>query len=153
MTKHLLAALVFSTATLGSALAAATELTVFKSPSCGCCSDWVEHLSANGIHSRVEPTDDIASLKKTLGIPTDLRSCHTGISENGFIFEGHVPARYIKQFLEHPPANAAGLSVPAMPAGSPGMEMGDHFMPYKVLLLKQDGSRETFASVNSPADQ
>ncbi len=75
------------------------------------------------------------------------------MSAEGYLFEGHVPARYMKQFLASPPADALGLAVPAMPVGSPGMEMGDRFSPYAVLLLKADGSAELFAQVDSPAQQ
>ncbi|WP_430460679.1 DUF411 domain-containing protein [Thalassolituus sp. LLYu03] len=138
---------------LAASLTQATEMTVFKSPTCGCCTDWVKHLEKNGIHANEEVTDDMASLKQMLGIPANVRSCHTGVSENGFVFEGHVPARYVEQFLKELPAGAVGLTVPAMPMGSPGMEMGDHFMPYQVLLLKQDGSTALYADVKTPADQ
>ena len=153
MTKRILPTLLFSAAALCASVAMATELTVFKSPSCGCCSDWMEHLKANGIASRAEENEDMPGLKQMLGIAPQWRSCHTGISENGFVFEGHVPARYIEQFLKEMPAGAIGLGVPAMPMGSPGMEMGDHFMPYQVLLLKQDGSSSVYAEVKTPADQ
>jgi len=155
--KTILSALFASSVALASGLTAlyahATELTVFKSPSCGCCSEWAERLADQGIQSRMEDYEDLAGLKKTLGIGTDVRSCHTAVSDDGFVFEGHVPARYIEQYLAAPPADSIGLSVPAMPVGSPGMEMGKRFMPYQVLLLNKDGSHSVFAEVNSPADQ
>jgi hypothetical protein len=69
------------------------------------------------------------------------------------VFEGHIPARYIQQFLDNPPADAIGLSVPGMPVGSPGMEVGDKFIPYQVLLLKHDGSTEVFARVEQQTHQ
>jgi hypothetical protein len=75
------------------------------------------------------------------------------VSSQGYAFEGHIPARYIHQFLANPPADGIGLTVPAMPVGSPGMEVGDKFMPYRVLLMKKDGSTEVFASVESAAQQ
>ncbi|MAS24246.1 MAG: metal-binding protein [Oceanospirillaceae bacterium] len=133
--------------------AAATELTVFKSPTCGCCGDWIDHMKANGFDSHVEHPQNLAAVKQQLGIGPQLRSCHTSVSQAGFVFEGHVPAKYVRQFLAAPPQGAIGLSVPAMPVGSPGMEMGDKFMPYQVLLLKQDGNTEVYASIDSPQDQ
>ena len=129
-------------------LVAASELTVYKSPTCGCCGDWIDHMKGEGFDSHVKHPRDLSGVKASYHIRPQYRSCHTAVSENGFIFEGHVPARYVQQFLAAPPTGAIGLSVPAMPVGSPGMEMGDKFMPYKVLLLKQDGSAEIYASIN-----
>ncbi len=86
-------------------------------------------------------------------MPVRYGSCHTAVTENGYVFEGHVPARYIAQFLNDPPAGAVGLSVPAMPVGSPGMEYKDEFMPYQVLLVNKDGSVEVYASVESYQQQ
>ena len=96
----------------------------------------------------------IAADRRALSITTDnLRSCHTAVSSQGYAFEGHIPARDSHQFLANPPADGIGLTVPAMPVGSPGMEVGDKFMPYRVLLMKKDGSTEVFASVESAAQQ
>ena len=128
-------------------------LTVYKSPTCGCCGKWVEHLEANEFSINSVNRDDMASIKQQAGIGSQYQSCHTGFSSQGYIFEGHVPARYIEAFLSQPPENAVGLAVPAMPVGSPGMEMGDRFQPYQVMLLIKDGSAQVFAQVNSPADQ
>jgi hypothetical protein len=80
-------------------------------------------------------------------------SCHTAISTDGFVFEGHIPAKYIQTFLANRPQNVIGLAVPAMPAGSPGMEMGDRFSPYKVLLLNKDGTYSTFSNVENQKEQ
>ena len=129
--------------------AAATHLDVHKSPTCGCCTLWMDHLAENGFTTTGHHPDALDELKRELGVPVRYGSCHTGVSKEGFVFEGHVPARYITQFLANPPADAIGLTVPAMPVGSPGMEYQDHFMPYDVLLLKKDGSVEVYASVGS----
>lgn len=145
--------LLFSALLASAPFAAATELTVYKSPSCGCCGDWIEHMQAQGFHTHAEHPQDLAAVKAGLHIGPQYRSCHSAVSEAGFVFEGHVPARYVQQFLAAPPAGAIGLSVPAMPVGSPGMEMGDKFMPYQVLLLTQDGKAEVYASVTGPQDQ
>jgi hypothetical protein len=75
------------------------------------------------------------------------------VSSYGYVFEGHIPARYIKQFLEQLPAGAVGLAVPGMPMGSPGMEQGEDFTPYEVLLLMADGTHQVFASVRDPREQ
>lgn len=132
---------------------AAVHLDVYKSPTCGCCTKWMDHLAEQGFTSTGHNTDQLGALKTELGVPTRYGSCHTGVSEHGFIFEGHVPARYISQFLDNPPAGALGLTVPAMPVGSPGMEYKDQFMPYDVLLLKKDGSVEVYAAVKSYEQQ
>lgn len=131
----------------------ADHLDVYKSPTCGCCTKWMDHLAKNGITSTGHHPDQIGEFKRNLGIPVRYGSCHTGVSKDGYLFEGHIPARYIHQFLANPPAGALGLTVPAMPVGSPGMEYKDQFMAYDVLLLRKDGSVEVYASVASYAQQ
>ncbi|MGB2130858.1 MAG: DUF411 domain-containing protein, partial [Marinobacterium sp.] len=81
------------------------------------------------------------------------QSCHTAVSESGYVFEGHVPARLVKQFLANPPEGALGLTAPGMPMGSPGMEMGSRFDPYQVLLMKQDGGYEVYANIERQSEQ
>ena len=81
------------------------------------------------------------------------QSCHTAVSQSGYVFEGHVPAKFIQQFLQNPPKNALGLAVPAMPLGAPGMEMGDRFLPYRIMLLNQNGSATLYATVNNAKEQ
>lgn len=129
--------------------AAAIHLDVYKSPTCGCCVKWMDHLEKSGFST----TGHHGNPDQDFGVPARYGSCHTGISEQGFVFEGHVPARYVRQFLENPPEGALGLTVPAMPVGSPGMEYQNEFMPYQVLLLKRDGSVEVFAAVESYGQQ
>lgn len=128
-------------------------LEVYKNPSCGCCEKWVAHMNTVGFQTNIHNRADLSGLKQQKGIQPRYRSCHTAISKNGYVFEGHVPAKFIKQFLADKPENALGLSVPGMGPGTPGMEMGDKFMPYKILLLKKDGSSEIFASINSYKEQ
>ena len=82
-------------------------------------------------------------------IKPEYRSCHTSVSTNGFIFEGHIPAKYITKFLSEDHPNAIGLSVPGMPLGSPGMEFDDRFTPYNILILYKDGSSEVYAEILS----
>jgi len=128
-------------------------LQVYKNPSCGCCEKWVAHINTAGFQTKVHNRADLSGLKQKKGIAPRYRSCHTAISQNGYVFEGHVPAKFIKKFLLDQPENALGLSVPAMPAGTPGMEMGNRFMPYQVLLLKKDGTSEVYAFVKSSKEQ
>ena len=132
---------------------AAIHLDVYKSPYCGCCTLWMDHMAENGFTSTGHHPEELGTLKQELGVPARYGSCHTGVSKEGFVFEGHVPARFVRAFLNDPPADAIGLTVPAMPVGSPGMEYKDQFNPYDVLLLKKDGSVEVYASVASYEEQ
>jgi hypothetical protein len=116
-------------------------ITVHKDPSCGCCSGWVEHLQNAGFVAKVLETRDIDAVKARLGVPDDLAACHTA-ELSGYIVEGHVPAAALKRLLAEKP-KAAGLAVPGMPVGSPGMEGGSP-EPYDVVLFGPDG-RRTYA--------
>lgn len=130
-----------------------SAMTVYKTPSCGCCQKWIDHIEKNGLSSTTISLDDLAPIKSRLGIQGRYRSCHTGVvlGEAGeYVFEGHVPSKYVKQFLQNPPKDALGLSVPGMPIGSPGMEVGDRKDYFQVLLLKIDGSYSIYAHVNKP---
>lgn len=129
------------------------NLVVFKSPSCGCCSLWVEHLQDHSFLTQINDTDDLAAIKKKQGIAPEYQSCHTAVSQDGYVFEGHIPAHFIQKFLDSPPENAIGLAVPGMPLGSPGMVMGDAFSPYDIYVLKKDGSRSIFAHVATAEEQ
>ena len=79
--------------------------------------------------------------------------CHTIISQDGYVFEGHVPVKYMDKFLQNPPKDAIGLATPGMPMGSPGMEMGDQFSPYTIMLIKKDGSTAPYASIKQANEQ
>jgi len=116
---------------------------VYKNPTCGCCSQWVDHLKANGFKVRAHDTNNVAAHKTRLGVPSGLGSCHTA-QVGGYLVEGHVPAKEIKRLLKQKP-RARGLAVPAMPMGSPGMEAGGRKDAYKVFLVKRDGSTQTYA--------
>ena len=131
----------------------AHTLQVFKSPSCGCCNDWIAHAEQKGFLVESSHPTSLAALKIELGIQLRYQSCHTTVAENGFVFEGHIPIKLVTQFLDNPPDEAIGLAVPGMPVGSPGMEVGDKFMPYQVLLLKRDGSHEIYADISRPEQQ
>lgn len=142
MRKTLFGAIAFAALFVGSAAHAAT-MTVFKSPSCGCCAKWVEHVEQHGFKVAVVPTADMMALKEKLGVPDKAMSCHTTKVGN-YIVEGHVPAADIKRLLAQKP-KARGIAVAGMPMGSPGMEHGNHRQPYATMLIKHDGTTSIFA--------
>ena len=123
------------------------SLLVHKTPTCGCCKMWIKHLEGNGFTASIEDHSNLQEIKEKYDIKPEYRSCHTGVSKDGYIFEGHIPSKFIKQFLADPEADAIGLSVPGMPLGSPGMEVEGRFMPYDVLVLYKDGSSKVYAEV------
>jgi len=119
-----------------------TAITVYKDPSCGCCKKWVEHLRANGFAVTTRDMNDLSEVKATFGVPKALQSCHTATTGR-YVVEGHVPADLIQKMLrEH--AKIAGLAVPGMVNGSPGMESGapDH---YDVIAFSKNGATSVYA--------
>jgi len=130
---------------------AAVHLDVYMTRTCGCCGLWVDHAEEQGFHTIVHymEQDELTMEKLDRGIGFRLQSCHTAVSSEGFVFEGHIPGRLIHDFLAAAPEDAIGLTVPGMPIGSPGMEMGDRFEPYDVLLVKADGSTEVFTHISA----
>ena len=113
-------------------------ITVHKDPTCGCCSGWVEHLQKAGFKTKVRDTRNLDAVKRRLGVPDDLAACHTAQIAD-YIIEGHVPAAALRRLLAEKP-KAAGLAVPGMPVGSPGMEGGKP-EKYDVVLFGQNGRR------------
>jgi len=129
-------------------------LNVYKSPTCACCNKWLSHINENGFESKVHSSQNFSVIKDEKKIAPRYRSCHTAVSKAGYIFEGHVPAKFIKKFItEKHPSNVIGLSVPAMPVGTPGMEVDDKFQPYRILLLLSDGSYKIYADIQSYKEQ
>jgi hypothetical protein len=126
------------------AATALPRVEVFKNPSCGCCGAWVEHLVAAGFAVKVTEVEDTGPVRRRHGIPDALGSCHTGVVA-GYALEGHVPAADVKRLLAQKPA-AAGLAVPGMPVGAPGMEVGDRKDAYQVLLVDKSGRSTVFSS-------
>lgn len=118
-------------------------LTVYKSPTCGCCTKWMDHANASGLATQVVSEQDMGAVQKRLGVPAELQSCHVAVVAD-YLIVGHVPAEDIKRLLAEKPM-ARGLSVRGMPMGSPGMEHGDHQQPYDVLLFQSDGKTSVFA--------
>lgn len=128
-------------------------LDVYKRATCGCCRKWVDHINEYGFSTNSHNKNDLTALKKEKGIAPVYQSCHTAVSKEGYVFEGHIPAKIIKRFLDEKPDGAIGLSVPRMPTGSPGMEVGNKFNKYNVLLLMKDGTAETYAEISSLSEQ
>lgn len=118
---------------------------VYKSPTCGCCTNWVKHLQQHGFATEVTETDDVAAIKARHNIPAKVQSCHTAIV-GGYVLEGHVPAADVRRLLKDKPA-VVGLAVPGMPIGSPGMEVPNmNPQRYDVIAFDKQGQLKVFAS-------
>lgn len=115
---------------------------VYKSPTCGCCGKWVEHMKANGFKVVTHETNDVTPHKQRLGVPLAMGSCHTA-EVGGYLVEGHVPVADVKRLLAEKP-RARGLVSPGMPQSAPGMDNPKR-IPYEVLLVRADGSTATYA--------
>lgn len=118
MKRFLITGLLMAAATL--AHAAGEAITVYKDPNCGCCSAWIEHLREAGYKVNAVDSNDMAAVKKRLGVPENLESCHTGVLDaSGQVVEGHVPATALARLIAAPAVK--GVAVPGMPANAPGM--------------------------------
>ena len=149
MNRHTLAlgltaALGFSTTALAGG--AAQSIHVYKSPTCGCCEDWIEHMEENGFEVTATDSNNMGRIKAEAGLFPGLGSCHTAFVGD-YVIEGHVPARDVKRLLSEAP-EATGLSAPGMPLGSPGMEMGGRKDHYKVILFNDKGQTQVFSQYN-----
>ena len=151
LTRRAVLTLAAVTAFAGPALAAAasTQITVWKTPNCGCCKDWVKHLETNGFDVVTHDVKETASKRQALGLAEKYGSCHTA-TVSGYVLEGHVPARDIQRLLREKPS-AIGLAVPGMPVGSPGMDMGTGADAFDVVLVLKDGSSRVFQSYAAKA--
>lgn len=120
-------------------------MTVFKTPTCGCCAKWVDHMRENGFTVHVTDLNDLTTIKNKHNVPARLQSCHTGVV-NGYVVEGHVPASDVKRLIKEKPA-IVGITAPGMPAGSPGMEVpGITPPPYNVLTFDKAGATKVYAT-------
>jgi hypothetical protein len=130
---------------------AGADMVVYKSPTCGCCDLWVDHVEEHGFTTATVDLveyDELVAKKREHGIAMDLGSCHTSVI-GGYVVEGHVPAHVIRRLLdEQPPIR--GIAVPGMPIGSPGME-GPGARPYQVIAIARDGSRSVYEVVDPNA--
>jgi hypothetical protein len=137
MTIAGLATSAFTRRALGAS--SAPQVTVYKSPTCGCCANWVKHMKTNGVTVEAHDVSDdmLDQVKTTAGVPATLRSCHIALG-GGYAFEGHVPADLVKKVMTTKP-KLAGLAVPGMPVGSPGMEMAGQADSYQVMAFDRQG--------------
>lgn len=138
-------ALFLAILTLGAApvQAGKNQMTVYKSPTCGCCKEWVKYMKANDFEMTTYDVKDLGPLKRMSGVTPQLASCHTAFIGD-YVVEGHVPAADIERLLKEKP-EAKGLTAPGMPVGSPGMEQGGKKEPYNVLLIGKDGRTRVYA--------
>lgn len=125
-----------------AAASAPAEITVYRDPNCSCCHRWIQHLRDNGFKVEDRQTGKLSLLKRELGVPAQLASCHTA-TVDGYIIEGHVPADDIHRLLTERP-DIHGLSVPGMPVGSPGMEMGERRDAYSVIQMGEQEQTEIY---------
>lgn len=142
-TAALLAAPLGATSLFAQPTQIPRTMTVYKSPTCGCCTEWIKHVEAAGFKVTVRDLVDLREVKAAFGIPAALQSCHTG-QIGSYLVEGHVPADLITKMLREKPAGR-GLAVPGMPIGSPGMEGGTPER-YQVMLFDKAGAARVYAT-------
>jgi hypothetical protein len=130
-------------AVLSGAAHAGQEVTVYKSPTCGCCKKWVSYLEQHGYQVETNNMRDLRMVKAMSGVRSQYASCHTAVID-GYVVEGHVPVTDIERLLKERP-DVIGIAAPGMPVGSPGMEQGNRRDNYQVITLEQDGSARLFA--------
>lgn len=116
------------------------SVVVYKSPSCGCCSEWAAYMEENGFAVTIKEATNLAAIKAQYGVSANLHSCHTALVD-GYVVEGHVPAEMVKKLLKERP-DAKGIAVPGMPIGSPGMGESDD--PYKIFLFDKQGHQSVY---------
>ena len=133
-------------ATLAATIAETPTIKVYKSPTCGCCALWVDHMREAGFELDVLDMDDadLIRVKLDAGVPLQMQTCHTALVGD-YVFEGHIPAEVIARFLAEKPS-ARGLAVPGMPIGSPGMEFRDRVDPYDVIEFDEAGNTSVYES-------
>lgn len=136
------------TLSLFAGSAFATEMTLYKSPYCGCCKAWAKHVEKAGFDIKVIEQANNDKQHKAYGITADLASCHTAIIE-GYVIEGHVPVADIQRLLKEKPA-ITGLAVPGMPASSQGMDVPNNTDPYQVIAFSQNGKKSVYSEYNYP---
>ena len=134
--------ILLAAATSAEAATDALKITVYRDPACKCCGGWSDYLTTQGFQPKNVLTSDMNALKQQYGVPNDLASCHTAVI-NGYVIEGHIPAADIKRLLAEQPT-VAGIAIPEMPIGTPGMESGDVREPFTVFSFDQQGNTEAF---------
>jgi hypothetical protein len=137
------AALILASLSQPAAAQMLPAVMVYKSPTCGCCAKWVEHVRKAGFAVTVKDVPNVGEVKLANGVPADLASCHTALVA-GYVVEGHVPADVIQKLLKEKPA-VAGIAVAGMPMGSPGME-GSYSDRYDIVAFEKSGKQRVYAS-------
>ena len=137
------AVLLFAPRVVRAALAPLPAMTVYKSPTCGCCKAWVALAKGEGFTVKVVDMDDVTPIKRSAGVPPGLESCHT-VLVGSYVLEGHVPFDLVRKILTEKPA-IAGLAVAGMPLGAPGMEQGASKQAYTVTSFTRDGKSSVYA--------
>jgi len=138
------AVILLLSASSAASVLAAEKVVVYKSPACGCCSQWVEHMEKNGFSVEVHKVRNVEPFRQRFGVPDSMASCHTALV-GGYAIEGHVPAADVKRLLREKP-KARGIAVPGMVSGSPGMEQGSRHDPYNVMLFNANGQAKVYAA-------
>ena len=133
------------------ALEKPTQITVYRDANCQCCHKWIEHLQSHDFQVDDQIRSDMSHVKQQLGLPVKMASCHTAVVDD-YLIEGHVPADDIKQLLADKPADIKGLSVPQMPVGTPGMEMGPRKDPFVVFSFDENDNFKSFNRYKVDAD-
>lgn len=146
-------ALLFSVLGSVTGSGVAEELTVLKDPNCGCCEKWIAAFPKRSTFT-IEHPRNLAQRKHEFGIHAEIQSCHTAVSEGGYVFEGHVPPQLVSRYLAGEKSeDGVGLTVPGMPIGSVGMEIGGRFEPYTVYEIHKNGSISPYLQVVSKTQQ
>jgi hypothetical protein len=128
----------------GSVRAAPVAVTLYKTPECGCCEGYADYLRHQGFEVTSKPTNDLAEISRKAGVPADLQGCHTAFIMD-YVVDGHVPVEAIEKLLaERPRIN--GITLPGMPAGSPGMS-GEKIGPFTIYAIGQDGKPSVFMTL------
>lgn len=135
---------------IGTVAVAGSEVVVYKSPYCGCCAKWVDHMEAAGFSVETREQNDMAAIKAKFGIPNQLASCHTAVVDDRFLVEGHVPADLVQRMIDAG-GDTMGLLVPGMPAGSPGMESPNP-VSYDVIAVGHDGRTSVYETVEGRSE-
>lgn len=114
------------------------KATLYKNPQCSCCEGYADYLRKNGFEVEVKPTNDLASISSKAGVPANFQGCHT-MFVGGYVVDGHVPVKTVRKLLSERP-DIAGISLPGMPAGSPGM-FGEKAEPFTIYAVTKDGKQ------------
>lgn len=140
--------LIFAGLILASSISSvfATEMTVYKSPYCGCCEKWIEHMEENGFEVKSVNKNNMSAIKAKLGVPSNLQSCHTAVV-GSYVVEGHVPANDVLSLIAKK-RSVQGIATPGMPQSAPGMDIPGTKDHYQVVAFKRNGKQQVMNEYN-----